>query len=96
MEAKLTCYAPANTPACDLHAAKAYPAETPDMLAQSAPALDTALTLIPLVLLTDIAFTSLRRANARLRFDTAGNRGRVFAAAYFFHPLFFRPPPTFR
>jgi hypothetical protein len=96
MEAKLTCYAPANAPATELHAAKAYPADTPDVMAHSAPARNPALTLIPLVLLTGFTFSSLLRANAPLRPDIAGNGSRVFAATYFFHPLFFRPPPSFR
>lgn len=94
MEAKLACYGPSHGLDNVVHAAKACPADTPDVLAQRIPVLSS--TQAPVFPLLFVVFALIvRSATApRLR-EIAAARGSVFAA-YFFHPLFFRPPPSFR
>jgi hypothetical protein len=96
MEAKLTCYGPSHGPENEVRAAKAFPADTPDLLAQRIPALASAQPAVLLVLFAAFAdFSQPNAARLRMR-EIAAYRYPVFVSRYFFHHLFLRPPPSFR
>lgn len=96
MEAKLACYGPSRGSDNELHAAKACPADAPDLLAQGIQALAPVHSPALIVLFAAFVFFSLPSAAwLRMRALAALHSPR-FASRYFFHHLFFRPPPSFR
>jgi hypothetical protein len=96
MEAKLAGYGPASRPDSDVCAAKACPADTPDILTHGLPALAPAHSPVLNVLFAAFAFFSLPGATALRMREIAAYRYPVFVSRYFFHHLFLRPPPFFR
>jgi len=94
MEAKLAWYSPAGGSVNDIAAAKARPADLPEVVVHGVPAPDPVHPLILFVSLTALTTASLRKAEALLGRNTVYNYHLVSSAAYFSPSLFFRPPPV--
>lgn len=94
VEAKLAWYSPAGTHESEIRAAKAWPADTSEIIVQNAQAFQATCFLIPLGLLA----VSSAAFKAPTNFSTIKSLvqpAQAVAAAPFFTPhFFFRPPPT--
>ena len=93
MEAKLACYSPAGSSSSDIVAAKARPADLPQVVSHAVQAPDPAHSRILVVFLAGLTAPSLRTADSLLVRNSAYNHSSVSSAAYFSPNLFFRPPP---
>jgi hypothetical protein len=93
IEAKWAWYGPQGGPVSDVSAAKARPAEVPDVVVHGVPAPDLVNLQIPYALLATFAVACFLSADVLLRRDVAYNHTRVSAAPYFSADHFFRPPP---
>jgi hypothetical protein len=93
MEAKLACYSPAGGSGSDIAAAKARPADLPEVVSHGVHAPDPAHSEVLVVFLATLTAPSLRKADSLLVHSSVNNHASVPAAAYFSPYLFFRPPP---
>jgi hypothetical protein len=93
METKLACYSPAGGSGSDIVAAKARPAELPEVVSHGVHAPDPAHSEILVVFLAPLTAPSLRKADSLLVRSSVYNHLSVSSAAYFSQNLFFRPPP---
>jgi hypothetical protein len=93
MEAKLACYSSAGGPGCDIVAAKARPADLPEVVLRGVYAPNSADSQMLLVFLAALTAASLWKANALLERIVVYSHLSVSCAAYFSPALFFRPPP---
>ena|ERR1035438_10486268 len=94
MEAKLACYSPASGSGSDIVAAKARPADLPEIISHGVHAPDPAHSEMLVVFLAPLTATSLRKADSLLVRNSVYNHLSVSSAAYFSPSLFFRPPPV--
>jgi hypothetical protein len=93
MEAKLACYSPAGGSGSDIVAAKARPADLPEVVSHGVHAPDPFYPRIQFVLLSVLATADLGKADVLPRHNIVYNQRSVSSAAYFSPNLFFRPPP---
>ena len=93
MEAKLAWYGPQVGIGSDMSAAKALPADVPDVVRHGVPAPDPIHPLVPFLLLPIFAASIL--ADAHLRLRPAHHPPSFSAASYFSPKNFFRPPPAY-
>jgi hypothetical protein len=94
MEAKLAWYGPEGGAGSDIAAAKARPADPPEVVAGGVHAPDPVYSQSAFVFLAALTAAFVWRADALLGHRIAYSRLSVSAAAYFSPNLFFRPPPT--
>jgi len=94
VEAKMAWYRPADGPHCDVRAAKAMPADTPELVSDGVPAPDPLHPQFPVVFLLEIvAVTAFGVPLTRHR-NPLGLRTPLPAAAHFYPGIFLRPPPV--
>ena len=93
MEAKLACYSPTGVSGSDIAAAKARPADLPQVVSHGVHAPDPGRSQVLVVFLAALAAPSLRKADSWLVRNSVYNHLSVSSAAYFSPSLFFRPPP---
>jgi hypothetical protein len=94
MEAKLACYSPAAAPGSDIVAAKARPADLPEVVAHGVHAPDPVHSQMLVVFLAALTAASSWKADTLLGRKIVDGRLPVSSAAYFSPYLFFRPPPV--
>ena len=94
MEAKLACYGPAGGSGTDIVAAKARPADLPEVVSHGIHAPEPVHSQMLVVFLEALLAPSLRKADSLLVCNSAYNYLSVSSAAYFSPNLFFRPPPV--
>ena len=94
MEAKLACYRPGGGSGSDIVAAKARPADLPEVVAHGVPVPDPVRSQILIVFLAGLTAVFLWKAHTLLGRSIVYNRLSVSSAAYFSPNLFFRPPPV--
>lgn len=93
MEAKLACYSPAGGSRSDILAAKARPADLPEVVSHGVNAPDPVHSQMLVVFLAALTAPTLRKADYLLVRNSVCNHLSVSSAAYFSPNLFFRPPP---
>lgn len=93
MEAKLACYSPAGGSDNDIVAAKARPADQPEVVSRGVHAPNPVHSQTLFVFLAALTAASLWKADALLGHSSVYSRLSVSSAAYFSPNLFFRPPP---
>jgi hypothetical protein len=94
MEAKMAWYGPAEGPGSDVRAAKAMPADTPELVFHGVPAPDPLYPQFPAILMVEFAFVLLAGIAAFARRRTLGDHSPVPATHHFYPGVFFRPPPV--
>lgn len=94
MEAKLACYGPDGGSGRDIVAAKALPADQPEVVSRGFDAPNPVHSQGLLVFLAALTAASLWKANALLVRSNVYSRLSVISTAYFSPSLFFRPPPV--
>jgi hypothetical protein len=94
IEAKLAWYVPVNGLGDTMSAAKALPADTPDILYYGAPAPDPVPLQIPVAMLAVFTAVFVTGAFVLPRREIVNRHLQVSAAAYFSPGIFFRPPPA--
>jgi hypothetical protein len=94
MEAKLACYSQAGVSGCDIVAAKARPADLPEVVARGVFPPGPVNSQMLVVFLAALTAASLWKADALPRRNIVYSRLSVSFAAYFSPNLFFRPPPV--
>jgi hypothetical protein len=94
MEAKLACYSPTGGSGIDIVAAKARPADLPEVVTHGVPAPDPVRSQLTVIFLSALATEPLWKAHTLLGRSIVYNRLSVSSAAYFSPNLFFRPPPV--
>jgi len=92
MEAKLACYSPDGGPGSDIAAAKARPADLPEVVAHGVPAPDPVDARTLFFVLVALTTASLWKAEALRGRNIALPCQSVSSAAFFSSNLFFRPP----
>jgi hypothetical protein len=93
MEAKLAGYGPRGGPASDVSAAKALPADVPDLVPHGVPAPDPFHPQVPIAFLLTLAAGCVLM-DVQLKLQSARAHLPVSAASYFSPNAFFRPPPA--
>jgi hypothetical protein len=93
-EAKTAWFGPAAGPGSAIGAAKALPADLPQIVLDGVPAPDPMRAALPFLIFG--AFVAALAARSDFRMARRANRGAPSpASAHFFFPqLFFRPPPA--
>jgi len=94
MEAKLAGYSPAGGSGSDIAAAKARPADLPEIVAHGVPAPDPVDALTLFFVLAAWTGASLWKTDALPGRKIALPCRSVSSAAFFSSNLFFRPPPV--
>jgi hypothetical protein len=94
MEAKLACYRPTGGSGNDIVAAKALPADLPEVVAHGVHAPDSVRSQMPFVFLAALIAVFLWKEDTLLGHNIAYGQLTVSSAAYFSPSLFFRPPPV--
>lgn len=94
MEAKLAWYSPGGGSVNDIAAAKAHPADLPEVVAHGVPAPGPFLPRIQFVLLAVLATAYLGKSDVLPGRNIEYNHLSVSSAAYFSPSLFYRPPPV--
>jgi hypothetical protein len=93
MEAKLACYAPAGGSGSAIVAAKARPADLPEVVSRGVRTSGPVQSQMLVVVLAALTAASLWTANALPGRNAAHSRLSVSSSANFSPHLFFRPPP---
>jgi hypothetical protein len=93
MEAKLAWYSAADGSGCDIVAAKARPADLPEVVARGVRPRDPVNSQMLIVFLAALSAASLWKADALAGRNIVYSRLSVSSAAYFSPNLFFRSPP---
>ena len=91
-EAKTAWYGPSAGPWSAVRAAKALPADLPQIVSHGIPAPDPVHPAIPFLIFA--AFVLSAGSEFQLTRKAAHGPGPLAVAATFFPPHFFRPPPT--
>ncbi len=94
MEAKMAGYGPAEGHGSNMRAAKAMPADNPELVAHGVPAPDPLQPQFPFVVLAELAVVLLAGSVTFERRWTARDRAFAQAARLFYPGIFFRPPPA--
>ena len=94
MEAKLACYCPAGGSGSEIVAAKARPADLPEIVSRGVLAPGPIHSQMFVVFLAALIAASVWKADALPGRNTVYSRLSVSSAAYFSPSLFFRPPPV--
>jgi len=87
-------YGPAEGHGSDVRAAKAMPADTPELVFHGVPTPDPLHPQFPVALLSEFAAVLLLGIAAFERRGAARGRVPVPAAHHFYPGVFFRPPPV--
>jgi hypothetical protein len=91
MESKLACYSGSG---CDIVAAKARPADLPEVVARGVHARGSVHSQMSFAFLAAVPAASLWKADAVPGRNIVYSRLSASSAAYFSPNLFFRPPPV--
>lgn len=94
MEAKMAWYGPNGGPGSDVRAAKALPADTPEVVSHGVPVPNLFNPQLPYALLATFAFACLLNTEVLLRHNIGLSLHPVSAAHQLNANLFFRPPPA--
>ncbi|MGH9599415.1 MAG: hypothetical protein ACRD27_06090 [Terracidiphilus sp.] len=94
MEAKLAGYGPVEGPGSSVRAAKAMPADTPELVRDGVPAPGPLHPQFPVVLLVELAAVLLFGKSAFERRRAAGSLAQIPAMCHLYPGIFFRPPPA--
>ena len=94
MEAKLVPYSAAHGSESDIAAAKAWPADLPQVVAHGIQGLNRIHTPALVLFVASFASASFEKAEVLRGSNLLCSRLSVFSAAYFSPHLFFRPPPV--
>jgi len=94
MEAKMAWYGPVEGPGSSVRAAKAMPADTPELVFHGVPTPDPLHPQFPAVLLAELAAVLLMGTAAFERLGAARGHATVPATHHFYPGVFFRPPPV--
>jgi len=93
MEAKLACYGPAVGSGRDIAAAKARPADLPEVVSHGVHAPDPSHSELLVVFVATLTAPSMWKAVSLLVRNSEYNHLSVSSAEYFSPSLFLRPPP---
>ena len=94
LEAKLAWYGPQSGPDGDVHAVKALPVDTPDIVSEDVPAPDPVHPHLSFALLAPLIAVGMADTDTLLGHAIVQRNFSVSSAAYFSPNSFFRPPPV--
>ncbi len=94
IEAKTACFNPGGGSSTEIAAAKARPADLPQVVAHGVPTPDSVQPRIFSVFLATLTAASLWKTDVLPERNLVHRDLAVYSAAYFSPNLFFRPPPV--